>query len=255
MILAFNKAPRRLVPLINQALGRNLASFEDDYNRNHVQLNVFQKSALAVGSAALSILDPYRGDMIATLSETTGEDALVEMHEIMLNSHEGYEILSKKPRINSRTVDLEYLKKLPEGTLGKTYSNFLVENNVTPDSRMPVEFVDNIELAYVIQRYRETHDLFHTVLCMPTHMLGEVTVKWVEAIQTKLPMCIGGAIFGAGRLKPKHRKLYTEKYLPWAIKTGKNMDFLLNIYFEKRWEQNVHELCQEINMVPLKLEE
>lgn len=32
---------------------------------------------------------------------------------------------------------------------------------------------------------------------------GEVTVKWVEAFQTHLPMCIGGAIFGAARLKPK----------------------------------------------------
>ncbi|CAH0558321.1 unnamed protein product [Brassicogethes aeneus] len=98
--------------------------------------------------------------------------------------------------------------------------------------------------------------IFPTNLCnLDFHTPCEVTVKWVEAIQTKLPMCIGGAIFGAERLKPKHRKLYTEKYLPWAIKTGKNMDFLLNIYFEKRWEQNVQELCQEINMVPLKLEE
>lgn len=32
---------------------------------------------------------------------------------------------------------------------------------------------------------------------------GEVTVKWVEAIQTKLPMCVGGAIFGPIRLKTK----------------------------------------------------
>lgn len=38
---------------------------------------------------------------------------------------------------------------------------------------MPTKFVDDEELAYVIQRYREVHDLMHTLLGMPTNMLGE----------------------------------------------------------------------------------
>lgn len=33
--------------------------------------------------------------------------------------------------------------------------------------------------------------------------VGEVAVKWVEALQTGLPMSIGGAVFGPIRLKPK----------------------------------------------------
>lgn len=68
---------------------------------------------------------------------------------------------------------------------------------------MSVKFMDDPELAYVMTRYRECHDLIHTVLGMPTNMLGEVTVKWVEAINTGLPMCYGGAVFGALRLRPK----------------------------------------------------
>ena len=43
---------------------------------------------------------------------------------------------------------------------------------------------------------REVHDLFHTVLGMPTNMLGEVAVKWVEAHQTGLPMCAAAALGG-----------------------------------------------------------
>lgn len=38
---------------------------------------------------------------------------------------------------------------------------------------MTVQFVDDVELAYVVQRYREAHDLVHTILQMPTHMLGK----------------------------------------------------------------------------------
>lgn len=39
-------------------------------------------------------------------------------------------------------------------------------------------------------------------------------------------MCIGGGIWGAARLKPKHRQLYLKYYLPWAIRTGRNAKFL-----------------------------
>lgn len=74
---------------------------------------------------------------------------------------------------------------------------------MSPDDRLAVQFVDDIELTYVMQRYREVHDIFHAMLLMPTTMLGEVSVKWVEALQTHLPMCITGAVFGASRLRPR----------------------------------------------------
>lgn len=50
----------------------------------------------------------------------------------------------------------------------------LLLQNVTPDTRADVKFVDDEELAYVMQRYREVHDLIHTILGMPTNMLGEL---------------------------------------------------------------------------------
>lgn len=35
-----------------------------------------------------------------------------------------------------------------------------------PDARRPVNFVDDVELAYVMLRYRQLHDLTHTILGM-----------------------------------------------------------------------------------------
>jgi len=51
-----------------------------------------------------------------------------------------------------------------------------------------------------MQRYREIHDLVHVVLGQPTNMLGEVTVKMFEGIQTGLFMCASGGILGVVRL-------------------------------------------------------
>lgn len=58
----------------------------------------------------------------------------------------------------------------------------------------------------------------------------KVTIKWIEGIQTKLPMCVGGGIWGAARLRPKHRQLYLNHYLPWAIKTGNEAKFMQGMF-------------------------
>ncbi|KAF7988671.1 hypothetical protein HCN44_001244 [Aphidius gifuensis] len=238
---------------IGHRLASNLSNgyFNEDFSKHHVQLSTLQRTILAAGSAAVSLVDPFRGDMIACLGETTGKYSLNYCLEKMKLSDEGHKILLEKPRINTKTIDMTYLENLPDGTLGKTYHNFLKINNVTPDSRDHVKFIDDIELAYVMQRYREVHDIFHAVLVMPTTMLGEVTVKWVEALQTRLPMCIGGALFGASRLRPRQRQLYIDHHLPWAINTGKKSNFLLSTYFEKRWDQTLDDFHREMNIQPL----
>lgn len=214
----------------------------------HIPINFIQRAILSVGSSYLALTNPARGDMVAVNGETSASYALQKIHKRMKEDVTGSLILVERPVINSHTVDLEKLKTYPENSLGKQYSNFLLVNNVSPDSRLPVRFVDDVDLAYVMQRYRETHDLLHTILGMPTNLLGEITVKWVEAIQTGLPMCIGGAIFGPVRLKPKNRAAYLKTHLPWAIRVGINSKFLMNVYYEQRWEQDIDELRAELNI-------
>ncbi|XP_021939024.1 ubiquinone biosynthesis protein COQ4 homolog, mitochondrial isoform X2 [Zootermopsis nevadensis] len=246
-----NVIPRRFLAAINNDFKR--AKFEEDFLSSHIETTGFQKFLLTVGSAAVSLLDPTRADMIAVMGETAGDSAFRYILQTMQSDSEGQEILRNRPRINSLTVDLEKLRQMPDGTLGRAYIAFLDYNKVTPDSRLTVQFVDDVKLAYVVQRYREVHDLIHTVLGMPTNMLGEVTVKWVEAIQTRLPMCVGGALFGPLRLYPKQRQKYVKYYLPWAIQTGTNCKFLMNIYYEHRWEQPIIELHEELHIKMLEV--
>ncbi|RWS22669.1 hypothetical protein B4U80_06897 [Leptotrombidium deliense] len=215
---------------------------------NHIPTSVAQKMLLAVGSSAMALIDPFRHDMVAVSGEVMGNNSHQRMYEQMRRSTEGREVLTDKPRINTTTVDLQKLASLPVGTLGYEYVKFMNDNNITCDSRMPVRFVDNADHAYVVQRYREIHDMVHLLLRMPTTMLGEVVVKWIEAVQTDLPMCWGAAIFGAIRLAPKQRRNYVNLYLPWALKAAHETKPFIPIYYEKRWEQNIEDLRKELNI-------
>lgn len=151
------------------------ASFLEEMQKNFIPTNFFQKTLLTCGAAAVSLLNPHRGDMIACLGEVTGEVALKYMKEKMLSTPEGVEILKEMPRVNSETVSFQRLSQLPENTVGRVYVDFMRDNNITADSRLPVQFIAEPDLAYVMQRYREVHDLVHATLFMRTTMLGEVS--------------------------------------------------------------------------------
>ncbi|XP_023194587.1 ubiquinone biosynthesis protein COQ4 homolog, mitochondrial [Xiphophorus maculatus] len=230
--------------------GAELTYSYDGLYPGHIQTTSFQKALLAVGSGVAALQDPYRHDMVAVLGETTGHLALINLRERMKNDPEGYTILTERPRIRLSTLDLEKMASLPDESFGREYLRFLEENKVTPDSRAEVKFVDNEELAYIMLRYREVHDLLHTLLGMPTNMLGEVAVKWFEAAQTGLPMCALGAVLGPLRLNASRLQSLFTSLGPWALQNGRRARCVLSIFYERRWEQSLEDLRRELNIEP-----
>jgi hypothetical protein len=47
----------------------------------------------------------------------------------------------------------------------------------------PHRFVDDAELAYVVQRAREVHDFWHVLFGCHTNVFGELALKAVEFVQ------------------------------------------------------------------------
>lgn len=80
---------------------------------------------LATTSAVAALLDPERGDMVATLGEATGELALRNMLDQMKADAGGRAILRDRPRIRQDTIDVDTLRLLPHDTLGFAYAKFL----------------------------------------------------------------------------------------------------------------------------------
>ena len=121
----------------------------------HKPTFAWQKLLLTAGSAIAALRNPERGDMVATLGETTGSFALRNMYEQMQNDPVGRQVLAERPRVTSETVPVLTLREFPEGTLGRAYAEYMAAHSFDSDKRTPVMFVDDAELAYVMQRYRE----------------------------------------------------------------------------------------------------
>mmetsp|Transcript_12910 Transcript_12910/g.16596 ORF Transcript_12910/g.16596 Transcript_12910/m.16596 type:complete len:260 (+) Transcript_12910:124-903(+) len=216
--------------------------------KGHYPTNPLQRIFLTAYSAVSALNDPEKGEMVATLGEVTGEIALKRLKTVMLNDPEGAKLLQDKPEINEQTVDLQRLSTLPLNTFGRAYSDFMGGHGFSPDSRTPVRFVDDEELAYIMLRYRQVHDFWHVLSGLPPTVVGEITLKWVELLQTGLPVCALSAAFGPLSLTPDERTLLRQRYLPWALRTGRRVKPLINVHYEKYFETPLEDFRNGLGM-------
>ncbi|OXG44044.1 ubiquinone biosynthesis protein COQ4, mitochondrial [Cryptococcus neoformans Bt120] len=210
----------------------------------HIPLSHSQNALLAVGSGVVGVLDVTRGDLIASLSESTAGIFLPALHEKMKIMPEGRQIMKDRPEITNKTI--EKLKELKRGTLGREYVEWLGDGGLEPESRAPVQYIDSPVLAYTMLRYRQTHDLYHTLFSLPPTLPHELSLKVLELSNMSLPVALLSSVFGPLRLKRK--ETWTRDWVPWALRTGREGRSLVTVYWEKRWEQGIGELRRELGV-------
>lgn len=239
--------------LLNLNKNNNSSYFqrsEPNYE-GHVPLYTFEKILMLVGSSIGSYFHPERNEFIVALGESSAFPfVLNNLRHQMLSDPVGRQILKERPRITSTSLNLDYLKLLPKNTVGNTYIQWLEKEGVSPDTRVPVKYIDNEELAYIFQRYRECHDFYHSITGLPIIIEGEITVKVLEYMNIGIPMSGMGALFAPLRLKPSQKKRLWSTYYPWAIDSGLNSKPLINVYWEKILEKDVNEFRAEWGIEP-----
>lgn len=214
----------------------------------HIPLTWVERGALAVGSAFGSLFDPYRHDLIAACGEATAKPYFVSrLRRAMLSHPTGRRILRDKPRITSQSMSLERLRQLPDNTVGRAYAAWLDREGVTPDTRDAVRYIDDPEEAFVMQRYRETHDFIHAITGLPVIIEGELAVKAFEFSNTVLPMT-GMSLAAIVRLKPAERRRFFEVYGPWAMSNGLKAEEMINVYWEEELETDADVLRQRLGI-------
>lgn len=165
----------------------------------------------------------------------------------MLSSPTGRRILRDRPRITSQTLSLPHLRTLPANSVGRAYAAWLDREGVSPDTRDSVKYIDDEECAYVMQRYRESHDFYHALTGLPVVVEGEVALKAFEFANTGLPMT-GLSLFAVVRLRREERRRFWGVYGPWAVRNGLRAEEVVNVYWEEVLEMDVDVLRAELGI-------
>lgn len=151
-----------------------------------------------------------------------------------LMSDEGLELLCERPSIDSAHVDLDRLRALPEGTLGRAYVRYLDDNNLDPDMFQAPPTLPTA-LAYVSKRLRQSHDVWHVLTGYTPDVPGEIALQAFTYAQTGAPASGLIAVAGALRWAPQRRGLIRETVR--GYRRGKRARFLGSVRWERHWDR------------------
>lgn len=182
--------------------------------------------------------NPVYGQLInACLDYNVYEESLIPQLRL---SEDGRRMLSERPSLQGKDLDLNALERLPEGTLGHAFARYFRDNKISP-FETTLELKNDID--FVAKRYRETHDVMHLVTGYGTDVMGEIELQaYVQGnlgIQSAALIVLIGTL---GQLKGRQSGVDTSVYLRrvWAAyNRGRASPQFLDFWFEKHWETPV----------------
>lgn len=198
-----------------------------------------------VALQALKVLKGDEGNPVAgqLINECLDRSVYASLVQKLQCSEEGRRLLSDRPSLQSRDLDLAVLGSLPEGTLGHEFARYFRDNKISP-FETTIELKSDID--FIGKRYRETHDILHLLTGYGTDVMGEMELQAYVlgnlGIRTAALIVLVGTL---GQLKERQAGVDLSEYTRriWAaFHRGRASRLFLDFRFEDHWETPVASL-------------
>jgi len=209
------------------------------------------RESYVVGRAVVRVLaDSTRTGEIHKVEEITGRAA----YRRVLAAAPGVDrLLRDRPELSSERVDFAALRRLPADTLGGAYVRHLDRHGLSADSQAThASFVDDPDMAYLMRRYRQTHDVWHALLGLGIEGHEEVVVHAFSWGQLRLPVSAMVVLFGAIKHMVLERRWATLRHaLLEAYRVGRDAAPLIGVAWEDLWARPIDEVRATYRLRPL----
>jgi len=210
------------------------------------EIDIDQLSPLARWQRALQALgrvvaDPEATDQVLVFSTYANAGTMHRRLHRFFEDPAGRRLFREQRAIDSHTVDLDALAALPAGSLGHAYAHFLRSRGFSPDVfDGPPADVRDPRAAYVMQRMRQTHDLWHVVTGHDTDPAGEIALQAFMFGQVRAPSTL--ILSMVGTLKGLREKPGLPLDVVAAFRAGRAAKPLVAFPWEDHWATPVSEL-------------
>ena len=198
------------------------------------------------------MLDSELTTEIHVAEELTGREAFRRWRDTLFRSQEAHRLLDERPELNSDQVNYGALRALPADTLGGAYVRHLDRFGLTADSQASAtRYVDDPEIAYLMRRFRQTHDVWHALTDLGTSGHEEVILHAFSWGQLRLP--VSALIVAFGSLKHlvlEARWGALRHALLEAYRHGRDASPLLPVYWEKIWSEPLADVQTQLGVAP-----
>lgn len=212
------------------------------------------KETYQVARAVVRVLaDSTRTHEIHRVEELTGRGAYARELAAHRDDPAYRELLADRPELGSKWIDFDALRALPATSFGNAYARHLDDNGITADYQAAgTRFTKDEDIAYLMRRFRQTHDIWHTLLGLGIEGHQEVLVHAFSFGQLRLPVSAMVVFFGSIKHMVLERRWDALRHdLREAYRIGREADPLLAVRWESRWAQPLDAVRTEFNVRPL----
>jgi len=207
---------------------------------------------LRIATQALGRLlrDPDDTTQVFLLYVSLNAGSLPDVLRRFAAEPDGPRLMAEKPALDSRSIDFDHLASLPADTLGVAFARHMRENGLSPDVFQSPEGVPP-EVAFLIQRLRQSHDLWHVVTGYGTDVVDELALQAFTYGQIRSPGPLILSTVGAlrwGLRDPQVIKRVREGY-----RRGCDARPLCALPWELLWETPLTDLRARLGVVPARV--
>lgn len=212
------------------------------------QLSLFTRWQRALGALGKILANPDATDQVLVFSTYANAGSMHRRLHLFFDDPAAQRLYREQRAIDSHTVDLDALAALPADTLGHAYAHFLRSRGLTPDvfDGTPADIADP-RAAYIVQRVRQTHDLWHVVTGHDTNPAGEIALQAFTYGQLGAPSTLILSI--AGTLKGLREKHDLPLSVIAAFRAGKAARSLIAFPWEDHWSTPLADVRAALGLV------
>jgi ubiquinone biosynthesis protein COQ4 len=189
----------------------------------------------ALSALARVLADPTKTEQFLAFAMYVNAGSARTRALRFLDSAEGRHLYAERRAINSHTVDVDALARLPEGTLGQAYARFLRSHGLTPEVfDEPPRGIADERVQYIFQRVRQTHDLWHVVTGCDTDPAGEVALQAFTFAQLRAPS--SGIVAVLGTLRGIRERPSLPREVARAYRDGRRAKAMVIFPWEDHWQ-------------------
>lgn len=218
-----------------------------------IMLPLLKDSARVAKAVVRVMADSTKTHEIHRVEEITGRPRFRAIQRELAATPEGRRLLADRPELSSELVDYDHLRRLPASTFGGAYARHLDDNGITADYQAAAtRHVDDPDMAYLMRRFRQTHDVWHALLGIGITGHEEVLIHWFSWGQLRLPVSALIMVFGSLKHLVFERRWQAVRHSALeAYRAGRDAAPLLGVYWEDLWERPLDEVRAKFGIKPL----
>ncbi len=201
--------------------------------------------------------DPEQTERAFEIAEALAGNQPLRLLRRVRRAPGGERLLRERPAFDESTCDLREVAKLPEGSFGREFAGWMLDNQFTPGLMHRETTARDADVAYIGRRLMQVHDFWHVLTGYNRDPVGELGVLAFSFAQTRsrgIGFIVGMVVWRSLRENWRTSRRLWSPLIPYAWRAygaGRRAHFLPPLVLEELFARPLEAVRALLGIEPL----